>query len=100
MARPRIFISHSTRDEASGQVLEGLVAALHERKYAPFLDRERLETGKPWRDPIYNDLLLCHGAVLEDERAEVRERMPGFRGDTGWIRAHEGHAGRPYTSGG
>lgn len=62
--KPRIFVSHSAKDDDAAAFLRALVARLKADGFDVFLDRERLRAGDRWRQVLHNEMNLCHGGVL------------------------------------
>jgi hypothetical protein len=69
---PKIFLSHSAKEEPACTILYELYDGLVGAGYDVLVDRARLQedTGAPWRDALGTWMELCDGAVvLLDERA-------------------------------
>ena len=71
MRKPRIFISHSSRDgDASSTVRDALANALRADAYPVLLDRDELVLGENWRSTLNMWMRGCDAAiVLLSERA-------------------------------
>jgi len=63
MPKPRIFISHSAKDDFTVKVRDQLYETLKTAEFEPLLDKD-LESGKEWRVQLRTWLGLCHGAVI------------------------------------
>ncbi|MFG0319420.1 MAG: toll/interleukin-1 receptor domain-containing protein, partial [Planctomycetota bacterium JB042] len=76
--RPRIFISHSAKEEGAGAFLDGLAAALEGEGFDVLLDRERLHAGDDWFGCISNWVEYCHGAIVLFSPAALRSEFVSF----------------------
>ena len=61
--KPRVFISHSTKEEFSEQVLKAIKTVL-EPDFHLLLDRDVLPPGEEWRHELHTWLGWCHAAVI------------------------------------
>ncbi|MFN7937307.1 MAG: toll/interleukin-1 receptor domain-containing protein [Bryobacteraceae bacterium] len=64
MGKPRIFISHSAREQDTDSVLRQISEQLKSDGYEVLLDRESLREGTRWREQLYNWMNYCHGAIV------------------------------------
>jgi hypothetical protein len=64
MPKPKIFISHSAKEERTRKLLDALYVALDNAGFDVLLDKQRLEPGVEWRDELNKWLWQCHGAVI------------------------------------
>jgi hypothetical protein len=67
MPYPRIFVSHSAKDELASRTLDAIQAKLDYRsggQFDVFIDRERLEGGQKWRNVLFAQMYRAHGAVI------------------------------------
>ena len=62
--KKRIFISHSSNNSISDELIGSLSNALKRERFEVLVDFERIKPGAKWRDEIYTWLGLCHGAVI------------------------------------
>jgi len=62
--KPKIFISHSAKEDRARRVKESLYTALTAAGFDVFLDKYRIDDGGPWRDEITRWLWQSHAAVL------------------------------------
>lgn len=62
--KPRVFISHSTKDETAHERLSQLREALSEAEFDALVDVEHLRPGQKWRDELYTWLGVCDFAVV------------------------------------
>lgn len=60
----RVFISHSTKDDASRERLDLLRTQLGDAGFDVLIDVERLQPGEKWRDELYTWLGVCDFAVV------------------------------------
>lgn len=60
----RIFISHSSNNPISTELISCLSTAFIQEGLHVLVDIKRLQPGAKWRDEIYSWLGLCHGAVI------------------------------------
>ena len=68
MSKLRIFISHSSGDDAT--LVSAVADALRDEGYDVLLDRSNIDTGDLWREKVHAFLADCHAAViLFSERA-------------------------------
>lgn len=63
MSKLRVFISHSAKDDLTGEILDKLYENLR-KNFDVLLDRERLKPGVEWRLELFSWLARCHGAVI------------------------------------
>jgi TIR domain len=65
--QPRIFISHSAKDDETNALLQALERGLTEDGFDVLIDRTRLRvegTGTEWPSTLNQWLEICHGAIL------------------------------------
>jgi hypothetical protein len=64
MPSPKIFISHSAKEERTARVLEALAEALKREGFEVLLDRLRLQPNDTWREEILRWPWQCHASVI------------------------------------
>jgi hypothetical protein len=72
MPKPKIFISHSAKEERTGKLLGSLYVGLRNAGFDVLLDKQRLKPGVQWRDELDRWLWQCHGAVILLSEAAVK----------------------------
>jgi hypothetical protein len=69
--KPKVFLSHSSHDEAATRMLEALEAALEAANYDVLLDKTDLKPGMEWPDEIRTWINTCHAAVVVLSEAAI-----------------------------
>jgi hypothetical protein len=64
MAGPRVFLSHSTKDDPPRQVRDRLAEALRDAEFRVLLDKDGLKTGEGWHNTLELWLGTCDAAVV------------------------------------
>jgi hypothetical protein len=87
--QPRIFISHSAKDDETVALLQALEQSLTEEGFDVLIDRTRLRVegvGTEWPSTLNQWLEICHGAILlvsphalESEWVRNEATILGFR---------------------
>lgn len=74
MPKPKIFISHSAKEDRTRRVLEALARALEGEGFEVLLDLLRLEPNDTWREKILRWPWQCHASVILFSEAALRSR--------------------------
>jgi|GEM_PF-819972 len=61
--KPKVFISHSAKEQEADKILEGLAKCL-KADFDVLLDRKRLKSGDDFREEILGWIHRAHGAVI------------------------------------
>lgn len=63
MPYPRIFVSHSAKDDLASRTLKAVERKL-KAEFDVFIDRLRLQPGQQWRNELFTRMYRSHGAVI------------------------------------
>src|SRR5689334_2751713 len=70
----KVFVSHSSPDDASKARLKAFCKALSDKGYAILVDYEQIASADDWRKNIHEMLAECHAAVILFSRAAVESQ--------------------------
>jgi hypothetical protein len=78
MSRPRIFISHSSKEPTAEEFRDKLAERLREKKYRVLLDKDDIELNRDWRSTINTWVGACDAAVLLLSQAALKSRYVAY----------------------
>lgn len=78
MSRPRIFISHSSKEPTAEQFRDKLAERLREKKYRVLLDKDDIALSRDWRSTINTWIGGCDAAVLLLSQAALKSRYVAY----------------------
>ena len=70
--RAKVFVSHSTLDSFTSELVETLASALHGAGFTALVDQKVIEAGDEWSPWIYDAVQECSAAVLLLSSAALR----------------------------
>jgi len=78
MGKPRVFISHSAKEDEAETLLDKLYEKLTAADYPVLLDKMRLESGKPWRPTLNYGIGGCEAAVILISEAALESNWVAY----------------------
>ncbi|WP_434300360.1 toll/interleukin-1 receptor domain-containing protein [Corallococcus exiguus] len=78
MPRPRIFISHSSKEPAGEQFRDELAQRLRDEGYRVLLDKDEFELSQDWRSTLNAWIGGCDAAVLLVSSAALQSRYVAY----------------------